>query len=134
MVAALASEIETEEDNVISLPKKVCVSIEELKEFQSKDLSCFVTHKTKTFFARLEIDTNFLNFDPSNWHERAEYIKGVQILKNINVVNDAAERKVKLITDFNRSLTHSEEDKQYLLHVVENYRKEFPSYTKSSLL
>lgn len=136
MVAALGLENETEsnEDNDVSLPKKVCASIEQMKEFTCKDLSYFVTQRTKKFFSRMEIDMDFLNFDPSNWSERAEYIKGVQILKNVTVVNDPAERKVKLITDFNRSLTHNEEDKQYLLHIVENYRQKFPSYTKSSLL
>lgn len=54
--------------------------------------------------------------------------------RNLSVVNDAAERAVKLISDFNRALTFDEADKQYLLQVVEHYRHTFPTHTKSSLL
>lgn len=72
--------------------------------------------------------------DPSEWNEREDFLSGLQVSKNICVVNDPAERAVKLITDFNRSLTHDEEDKQYLIQVVEKYRKMYPSHTKSSLL
>ncbi|XP_049308429.1 uncharacterized protein LOC125777466 [Bactrocera dorsalis] len=136
MVEALAleKEFESNDDNGVYLRKNVNASIEEMKAFISKDLSCFVTQRTRNIFSRLEIDVKFFNLDPSNWCENAEYLKGVQILKNVTAVNDSAERKVKLITDFNRPLTHSEEDKQYLLHIVENYRQKFPSYTKTSLL
>lgn len=136
----LALQIESEEENHIGddvnvFPsKKVCVSVDKLQLFISKDLSSFVTTKTKFFFSRLEISTDFLLLDPSNWPKSEAFCKGEQIAKCITVVNDAAERKIKLITDFNRSLTHNEADKQYLLHIVENYRKDFPTYTKSSLL
>lgn len=77
---------------------------------------------------------NFLQYDPSTWSVRDDYLHAVTNIRSMTVVNDPAERKVKLITDFNRSLTHSEEDKQYLLHIVENYRKNYPSYTKNSLM
>lgn len=77
---------------------------------------------------------DFLRFDLPNLPKSEAFCKGEQIVKCITVVNDAAERKVKLITDFNRCLTHNEDDKQYLLHIVEGYRKDFPAYTKSSLI
>lgn len=136
----LALQIESDEDNYIGddvdiFPsKKVCASVDELQLFTSKDLSSFVTTKTKFFFSRLEISMDFLRFHPSNWPKSEAFCKGEQIVKCITVVNDAAERKVKLITDFNRCLTHNEDDKQYLLHIVESYRNDFPAYTKSSMM
>lgn len=131
MVQALGNEdVEDEE----SPPKRLNVTVEEMILFADKDLSHFVTPRTKAFFYRLEIGTDFLEADPSEWNEREDFLSGLQVSKNICVVNDPAERAVKLITDFNRSLTHDEEDKQYLIQVVEKYRKMYPSHTKSSLL
>ncbi|KAK4026902.1 hypothetical protein OUZ56_015926 [Daphnia magna] len=41
----------------------------------------------------------------------------------MEVVNDSAEREVKLITDF-RNVVHNEEQQQFLLQVVENHRQQ----------
>lgn len=54
--------------------------------------------------------------------------------QNVSVVNDAVERGVKLITDFNRSLAHNEGEKQFSLQIVNDYTAHFPSYKKSVLL
>lgn len=35
--------------------------------------------------------------------------------------------------DYNQSMTKNEEDMQYLLQVVADYRKKYPKNTKSSL-
>jgi hypothetical protein len=49
-------------------------------------------------------------------------------------VNDAVERGVALIQSFNAVLTNQEEQKQFLLQVVEKHRQDFPSATKSAIL
>lgn len=67
----------------------------------SKDLSSFVTAKTLNFFERLDIQTDFLKFDPETWIYRQDYLEALSICKNISVVNDAAERGIKLITEYN---------------------------------
>src|SRR6218665_2950891 len=41
---------------------------------------------------------------------------------------------IALASCFNSSLTISEEDKQYLLQIVERHRKEFPDANKSTVL
>lgn len=48
-------------------------------------------------------------------------------------INDAAERGVKLIEEYNNILPKKEEEKQYLLQVVTDYRKNFKSHTKTAL-
>lgn len=52
---------------------------------------------------------------------------------NLTVVNDPAERGVKLMEDYNRCLTKDEEDLQGLLQEVSEYRKQFPSHAKKDL-
>jgi hypothetical protein len=44
-------------------------------------------------------------------------------------VNDTVERGVKLFEDYNRLLTNNEEEKQFLLQVVEANRKVIPTQT-----
>ena len=47
----------------------------------------------------------------------------------LRVVNDTAERGMKLFEDFNHLLTNYEEEKQFVLQVVEANRKSIPSQT-----
>ena len=54
-------------------------------------------------------------------------------MKSLKVVNDVAERGVKLITDFNNLLTKDEEQKQYVLQVVHKCRKLYPDVSKHTL-
>lgn len=132
MVRALGEGSNEEEE--FKNAKRVNTTVEELMMLAEKDLSHFVTCNTRRLFLRLEIDTDFFRADPSEWNDREDYLSGLQICQNLSVVNDAAERGVKLITDFNRALTYDETDKQYLIQVVEHYRKIYPSHTKSALL
>lgn len=45
----------------------------------------------------------------------------------LSTVNDHAERGIALMQQFNLALTKDEEQRQYLLQVVESHRKEHPS-------
>ena len=47
----------------------------------------------------------------------------------LRVVNVTAERGVKLFEEFNRIITNDEEEKQYLLRVMEANRKAVPIQT-----
>ena len=50
-------------------------------------------------------------------------------MKQLRVVNDTAERGVKLFEEFNNLLTHDEEENQFMLQVVEANRKAVPTQT-----
>lgn len=122
------------EDDELPYLKRLNITIEDLMKFEKKDLSHFVTSKTKRFFIRLNVGLDFLEVDPSLWNDREDYSIGLRTCQHLTVVNDAAERAIKLITDFNRALTCDENDKQFLLQVLEYYRHIFPSHTKTSLM
>lgn len=84
-------------------------------------------------FDRYKLSRNFLTKAPELWETDGEFIKAKSVIKNLTVVNDPAERGVKLIEDYNKLLTKDEEDLQYLVQVVESYRKQFPSHAKKNL-
>ena len=48
-------------------------------------------------------------------------------MQTLKDVNDTAERGVKLFEEFNQLITKDEEEKQFLLQVVESNRKAVPT-------
>lgn len=76
----------------------------------------------------------FLTKDPSEWPTDEVYIEMREKARQMKVVNDCAERGIALITKFNASLTKNEQQKQYLLRVVDLHRKKFPVASKSNIL
>ena len=91
-------------------------------------------NKSKELIIAQNINLNFLNKDPSLWEEDTEFIKSRDQIKKLKVINDVAERGILLIDTFNPVLTKQEKQKQYLLQVVENQRKQKYSYKKSIVL
>ena len=57
-----------------------------------------------------------------------------QFALSVKVVNDLAERGVALIQEFNSSITRNEEQKKFLLQVVENHRSAFSEPTKAAAI
>ena len=49
------------------------------------------------------------------------------------MINDHAERGVALIDEYNRTLTHDEEQLQFLLQIIACHRNEFPNHLKRTL-
>lgn len=91
-------------------------------DFEGKDLSHFVTNKTKTFFELFGI------------HDATEYCSD-SLRSQVNalkVVNDTAERGIALIKKFNESV-RDEQQKQFLLRVVEHHRKVVTKRTKEGI-
>jgi len=75
-------------------------------------LSHFVSLNTKMFFDVMQVETDFLEQDPV-WRDSNEhYIISCQRLQQLKVVNDAAERGVYLIQNFNSVMTSQEEQSQ----------------------
>src|SRR6218665_2043119 len=83
----------------------------------------------------LELPSKFLTeTDIEQWEENEHFQKAKQCAQSLRVVNDVAERGVKLIQDFTLSISRNEEQKQYLLQVVSEHRAQFPEAKKSVLL
>ncbi|KAG7171975.1 putative Inosine-5'-monophosphate dehydrogenase 1b-like 7 [Homarus americanus] len=86
----------------------------ELKNLASTNINCF--------FQTTLLDSGFFSKDPSQWNDDPQFLQSREILQELQVVNDVAERAVKVIQDYNSSITKSEDQKQYLLQVVTTHR------------
>ena len=73
-------------------------------------------------FPILQLDSKFLTEEVVNWPNCASYQVSMINIQSLNVVNDSAERRVKLISDF-ISTAKSEKHYQNILQVVEKDRK-----------
>lgn len=77
-----------------------------------KTVDEFINEKSAEMFRRFKIDDSFLSCDPENWSSHEAYIDGEKIVKSLRVVNDTAERAVKLMEDYHGLLTKDENQKK----------------------
>ncbi|XP_074108448.1 uncharacterized protein LOC141533454 [Cotesia typhae] len=96
-------------------------------------LDDFVTQRSKRFLSRLQIDDSFLREDVSSWGDNLAFLGARRRLSRLKVVNDTAERAVKLMQDFNGLITAEEEQKQFLLRCVQEHRNLYPDCKKTTL-
>jgi hypothetical protein len=82
----------------------------------------------------LKLNTEFLDKDPAEWLNDQSFTSSQQVLLAIAVVNDFAERGVALIQDYNKVHTKDEQQRQYLLQVVEWHRRQFHGARKQDIL
>lgn len=135
MVQALKNDIDSNEDiDTINLEKRLYIQLNEIPSLMNNNIEAFISNKTLTFFKRFNINYNFIETLPSTWESNLEYIRGKEIVSKLKVVNDTAERAVKLIEDFNKIGSKNEEQKQYILQVVTEYRKQYSNSNKSTLM
>ena len=67
------------------------------------------------------------------WSSDEGYTQMLHQVRHLKVVNDIAERGVKLATDCIAKLTKNEAQRQYLYQVVEKQRQELPVIDKKGL-
>lgn len=97
------------------LPKRI--PIKRLK------LAHFITENTLLFFETLGLPTGFLSESPATWKSNQEYLTAKKIVDGLKVVNDVAERHIAMMSDFNDTITKSENQLQNLFLSVANHRK-----------
>ena len=56
-----------------------------------------------------------------------------QIIDNLKVVNDTAERSIALFTNLNYTLSNDEDEKQKIINIVEDHRRRVPNASKNAL-
>ena len=88
---------------------------------------------SRSFFKTTDIDDSFLYVDANKWSECQSYKTACEFVNNLPCVNDCAERGVALIQNFSATLTKNEEEKQYLLQVVEKHMCDFPKCNRQDL-
>ena len=69
----------------------------------SNAISTFIGDDSWSFFHITGLDDSFLNTPVAQWEANNAYQQRKLIVNNIRVVNDSAERGVKLCQDFNCS-------------------------------
>lgn len=95
-----------------------------------------ISNRTVKLFQILSGEENhpFLTMNPSQWSSDAQYNKMNEIVKDLAVVNDSAERAIGLMKKFNNTLIKSQKGQNELLQSVENFRKEIPNSKKSTII
>lgn len=130
----LSNEVKVAMINKLKDPKTSTATLRKAKitgNVETINLEDFVSEHTNKFFTILFGNIpQFLKKHPSTWFLDEEYLKIEEIVKHQLVVNDVAERGIKLITDFNTILSKDEDQKQYILQTVENHRKKIQNLTK----
>ena len=96
------------------------------------ELSTFIGRNSWIFFRILRLDHSFLNLPVEEWNSSSSYLAAKEVVNNICVVNDAAERGVKLCHDF-LDTAKKEANLQNILQVVENARNALPNQRKRKL-
>ena len=89
--------------------------------------------ETWFLFRTLNLSHDWLYLSPDLWSSNESFQEGKEFVSNLKVVNDTAERRVKLNQDYAAILTENEEQRRSLLQIVEKHRKEFPNFRKSTL-
>ena len=88
-------------------------------------LADFVGKDSSMFFQILNLSPSFLAKQVEEWQDDESYLEAMVTADNLVVVNDAAERGVKLCHDFLEG-TQDEQQFQHVLQVVENSWNRIP--------
>ena len=109
-----------------------------LKELSLKDglalkLSDFVDTESLFMFDELGFSKEWLDKPVNTWKNYKSFQEMETWVKTLKVTNDAAERGIKLVSDYCNILTKDSEDLQNLLQVVTQHRQEYPDVNKETL-
>lgn len=114
--------------------KRCYRSIETANVIAKKELDDLVTSSSMTVLKSLKLDIDFMfENDVGHWKTLDSYKIAKDRIDSIHVVNDCAERSLKLMTDFNELFTNNESEKQNAIQSIEDNRKRMPSTKKSDL-
>lgn len=111
-------------------------SIVESNDVSTLQLHSFVqgSQHTKNLLCALEIPESLLETDITQWNSKQEYENAIKRIKSLEVVNDNAERGIALIKTYNSKLSTDEDQKQFILHLVEEHRTMYKSSKKSDVI
>lgn len=77
--------------------------------------------------------TDWLSKPVKSWPTDEGYIEMLDHILHLKIVNDIAERGVKLVDDYSGSITTDEDQKQCVYHVVEEHRRIVDKVTKEKM-
>ena len=109
-----------------------------LSQFTVKDglalrLSDFVDTESLFMFDCFDFKKDWLDKPVDTWENYESFKEMENFVRNLKLTNDTAERGVKLVTDYCKTLTKDSEDLQNLMQVVEQHRGEYKDVKKTTL-
>ena len=100
---------------------------------QTTSLVSLVGERSWTLFHVLNIQTSWLEEEPSRWSEDDNFCEARDWVRTAKVVNDSCERAIKMIQDFCNTLTSDSFLRRGLLKAVDSCREQFPDFKKKTL-
>ena len=116
------------------LSRRTCLT--QLCLTNNTQLADLVTDDSWLIFQLLQLDPrSWLEQSVSEWERDAGFtvFRDFVWQQSECHVNDVAERGVAMIETFANTVTHDEDDLQWLLQAVENHRKRVTGFSKSEL-
>ena len=116
-----------------SKPKFPSIDLDSIRYPQQ--LTTFIGRRSWLLFHLLQLKDEKLDWMMAPvkfWGKMVGYRKVRTIVRAFEVVNDCAERAIKMITDFKES-TATVDEQEYLIQVVEDYRRKIDLSKKSGL-
>ena len=98
------------------------------------NLSDFIGSESLYMFQVLNFENTWLRKPVAEWRNYESFVEMEKFVKTLLVTNDAAERGVKLVSDFANCLTTDPKEREELLQVVEQNRRQLPDCKKSTLV
>lgn len=99
------------------------IEVSDYSSLSKLKLSDFVCKQTVKFFTALGLDIAFTNKPSSQWATDESYKFAKAYVNKILVVNDVAERAVRLVQDYNKKSWKHEDEFQDMLRTVGRARK-----------
>ena len=88
---------------------------------QVRNLVDLIGPESHTLFRALNINNNWLNLPIDKWNSDTDFCTTEFFVCSVNVVNDAAERGIKLMTDFATCITKDPVQRAALLSAIATY-------------
>ena len=124
-MAARLLSLKRPEEARMDLPKFPSVT-------EGSELWDFVQPHSWDFFTILRVEADWLTWPLDKWEESEDFRKARQFVTTVKVVNDAAERGIKLASDYVQSLTKDSNLRDKIFQTVEFHRREKADKKKST--
>lgn len=97
------------------------------------ELYDLVTEESLEFFSIIKVADNWLEQPVDSWEDSEDYITAKTFVHTVKTTNDLAERAIKTATDYAQILTKDEDTRRRIIQGVEDHRRAYPDFKKSSL-
>ena len=97
---------------------------------RNTQLHDLLTEESPEFFSIIKVDHNWLGQPVDSWEDNKDYTTAKTFVRT---VNDLAERAVKMATDYSQILTKDEDTRRRIIQGVEDHRRAYPDFKKSTL-